>query len=93
MNRTAYRVLLGEENLKIQSSDDENLVLKSKKRMFWKMQILTQKTGVDTPENLSKFPMASFETPRSVMHTAQTEEGKVHTIQLKHPARLADAAV
>ena len=51
------------------------------------------RTGVDTSENLSKFPSASFETPRSVMHTAQTEEGKVHTIQLKHPARLADAAV
>ena len=58
-----------------------------------KNAVFDTKTGVDTPENLSKFPKASFETPRSVMHTAQTEEGKVHTIQLKHPARLAGAAV
>ena len=57
MNRTAYRVLLGKiwENLKIQSSDDENLVLKSKKRMFRKKNAdWDAKIGVDTSENLTK---------------------------------------
>ena len=95
MNRTAYRVLLGKiwENLKIQSSDDENLVLKSKKRMFWKNADWDAKIGVDTSENLTKKFRRSFETPQSAVLTAQTEKGTEPPIQFKHPASSAGAAV
>ena len=95
MNRTAYRVLFGENlrKLKIQSSDDENLVLKSKKRMFWKNADSDARIGVDTSENLTKKFRRSFETPQSAVLTAQTEKGTEPPIQFKHPASSAGAAV
>ena len=74
------------ENLKIQSSDDENLVLKSKKRMFWKNAVFDAKFGVDTSKfyrNL-EFGASAFERSLAASSTTRATEDFQITQRFKH---------
>ena len=73
MNRTAYRVLLGKiwENLKIQSSDDEIKFWKVRNEIFWKMQIVMQRSVSIHPKIWPKFSLGDV---------------RDSSIHFKHPA-------